>query len=190
MRVHWNLPNKLTMGRIAAIPLMVVCFYLPAPYGYWIPCILFFFMGVTDWIDGYLARRDGMVSDFGKFLDPVADKLVVAVALILLVADGRANPILVAIIIGREIAISALREVTAGQGGVPVSWWGKWKTAFQMLAIGALLLHVDLGLVNAHTVGVICLWIAAILTLVSGYQYMAATFQDPESESTEESSNR
>lgn len=171
--MQWTISNQLTTGRVLLIPLFMVVFYLPGDLGYFGATLIFFIASVTDWFDGYLARRRSEVTAFGRFLDPVADKLLVAAALVLLVEADRVPAILAVIIIGREIAISALREWLAEQARtVQVSMMGKFKTAAQMLAIGALLLHVELFSIDMHLLGEALLWIAAALTLWSGYEYM------------------
>jgi CDP-diacylglycerol--glycerol-3-phosphate 3-phosphatidyltransferase/cardiolipin synthase len=163
------------------IPVFVVVYYLPdawlsPPAKNWTAMAVFAVAALTDWLDGYLARRWGVASAFGAFLDPVADKLMVAAALILLVELGRAEAYLAIIIIGREIAISALREWMAQLGkvrNVAVAFLGKVKTAAQMTAIIALLLHEPLipG-VSTPLLGTISLWLAAILTLWSMFHYL------------------
>jgi len=176
-----NIPTALTWLRIIMIPMFVVVYYLPdawlsPPVKNWTAMTIFAVAAITDWLDGYLARRWGEVSSFGAFLDPVADKLMVATALIVLVWLGRAESYLAMIIIGREIAISALREWMAqlGQGkSIAVAFVGKVKTVAQMTAIIALLLHEPLipG-VNTPLLGTISLWVAAILTLWSMVHYL------------------
>jgi cardiolipin synthase len=176
-----NIPTALTWLRIVMIPVFVVVSYLPdawlsPPAKNWTAMTIFAVAAATDWLDGYLARRWGEVSAFGAFLDPVADKLMVAAALIMLVWLGRAEAYLAMIIIGREIAISALREWMAqlGQGkNVAVALIGKVKTVAQMTAIIALLLHEPLipGL-GTPLIGTIALWVAAILTLWSMVHYL------------------
>mgnify|MGYP006277391075 CR=1 FL=1 len=163
------------------IPLFVAVYYLPDAWlspaaKNWTSMAIFAAAAITDWLDGYLARRWGVVSAFGAFLDPVADKLMVAAALIMLVWLGRAEAYLAMIIIGREIAISALREWMAqlGQGkSVAVAFVGKVKTVAQMTAIVALLLHEPLipG-VSTPLLGSAALWVAAILTLWSMVHYL------------------
>lgn len=171
--MQWTISNQLTTARVLLIPLFMVVFYLPGELGYFGATLIFFIASVTDWFDGYLARSRGEVTAFGRFLDPVADKLLVAAALVLLVAADRAPALLAVIIIGREIAISALREWLAEQARtVQVSMMGKLKTATQMLAIGALLLHVEILSIDMHLLGTALLWIAAVLTLWSGYEYL------------------
>jgi CDP-diacylglycerol--glycerol-3-phosphate 3-phosphatidyltransferase/cardiolipin synthase len=176
-----NIPNALTWLRIVMIPLFVVVFYLPdawlsPPAKNWTAMTIFAVAAITDWLDGYLARRWGEVSAFGAFLDPVADKLMVAAALIVLVWLGRAESYLAMIIIGREIAISALREWMAqlGRGkSVAVAFVGKVKTVAQMTAIIALLLHEPLipG-ISTPLLGTFSLWVAAVLTLWSMIHYL------------------
>jgi CDP-diacylglycerol---glycerol-3-phosphate 3-phosphatidyltransferase len=176
-----NVPIALTWLRIVMIPIFVVVYYLPdmwlSPVAKnWTAMSVFAVAAITDWLDGYLARRWGVTSAFGAFLDPVADKLMVAAALILLVALGRAEAYLAIIIIGREIAISALREWMAQLGktkNVAVAFVGKVKTAAQMTSIIALLLYEPLipG-ISTPLLGTIALWIAAILTLWSMFHYL------------------
>jgi cardiolipin synthase len=177
----FNLPTALTWLRILLIPVFVGVYYLPessiAPsMRNWTGMWIFAAAAITDWFDGWLARRWGQTSAFGAFLDPVADKLMVAAALILLVWLDRAPAYLAIIIIGREIAISALREWMAqlGQGkNVAVAFIGKVKTVAQMTAIIALLLwEPAIPGVSTPLVGIVALWIAAILTLWSMFHYL------------------
>jgi len=176
-----NLPNILTLLRIALIPVFVVLFYLPGEWTHPACALVFLLAAVTDWLDGYLARRLNQTSAFGAFLDPVADKLMVAVALVLLVQN---NPtawfaIPAAVIIGREIAISALREWMAELGkraAVAVSIIGKFKTTAQMLALLLLLYQQPIGIFPTHTVGMALLLIAAGLTLWSMLVYLKAAW--------------
>jgi len=176
-----NTPILLTWLRIVAIPIFVAVYYLPDTWlspvaKNWTAMSIFSAAAITDWLDGYLARRWGETSAFGAFLDPVADKLMVAAALILLVQLGRAEAYLASIIIGREIAISALREWMAQIGktkNIAVAFVGKVKTAAQMTAIIALLLWEPLipG-VPTPVLGTVALWVAAILTLWSMFHYL------------------
>jgi CDP-diacylglycerol--glycerol-3-phosphate 3-phosphatidyltransferase/cardiolipin synthase len=176
----FNLPNALTWLRILLIPLFVAIFYLPDG---WVPShainltatLIFALAAVTDWLDGWLARRLNQLSAFGAFLDPVADKLMVAAALIVLVDLQRAGIAASLIIIGREIAISALREWMAREGqsnSVAVSFVGKLKTTAQMIAILLLLYHDALQGLNTQWVGRWLLDIAAFLTLWSMLHYL------------------
>jgi CDP-diacylglycerol---glycerol-3-phosphate 3-phosphatidyltransferase len=174
-----TLPNLLTLSRIAAIPLVIVTFYLPAPYGPWIGCGLFALAGFTDWLDGRLARLWKQQSELGRFLDPIADKLLVSAILFMLAALQRVSaptifPALV--ILGREILVSGLREHLAGvKVRVPVSRLAKWKTGLQMGAIGVLLVG-DAGptYLPVTWIGELMLWAAAVLTMITGYDYLRA----------------
>jgi CDP-diacylglycerol--glycerol-3-phosphate 3-phosphatidyltransferase len=179
--MSWTIPNILTLLRIILIPVLVVVFYLPVQWAHQISAAIFGIAALTDLLDGYLARRLQQASAFGAFLDPVADKLMVAVALVLLVQD---NPsplfaIPAAIIIGREIAISALREWMSEIGArtkVAVSIIGKLKTTIQMIAILLLLFKMPLWGFPAHEVGLALLYIAAALTLWSMFVYLQAAW--------------
>ena len=172
-----NIPNLLTWARILLIPLVVGVYYLPLPPAEQnlIATAAFLVAAVTDWVDGWLARKLNQMSAFGAFLDPVADKLMVAAALVMLVKLDRADAILAFIIIGREIAISALREWMANIGAaksVAVSLIGKLKTIAQMTAIPMLLWHGPLGPLDIVLLGTVSLWIAALLTLWSMAYYL------------------
>ena len=179
--MQWTIPNILTFLRIILIPVLVVVFYMPGPWSYQISALIFGLAAITDWLDGYLARRLQQTSLFGAFLDPVADKLMVAVALVLLVQDNPSELFAVpaAVIIGREIVISALREWMAEIGArtrVAVSIVGKVKTTLQMIAILLLLYKIPVGAFPTHMVGVVLLYIAAILTLWSMFVYLRAAW--------------
>jgi cardiolipin synthase (CMP-forming) len=176
-----NIPTALTWLRILLIPVFVAVYYLPEAWlsmvaKNWTAMTVFSIAAITDWFDGYLARRWGQTSAFGAFLDPVADKLMVAAALIVLVWLDRADSWLAIIIIGREIAISALREWMAQLGetkSVAVAFIGKVKTAAQMTAIIALLLWQPvIPGVSTRWLGTVALWIAALLTLWSMFHYL------------------
>lgn len=183
MKLPISIPNILTGLRILLIPVIVIVFYLPVEWRYTGAAGVFTLAAVTDYLDGYLARRWGQVTPFGAFLDPVADKLIVAVALVLLVAV-HANALLAVpalVIVGREIAVSALREWMAKyseQRGVAVSFLGKIKTGFQMVSIIVLLANGgDVDTIAAR-VGVILLYAAAVLTLWSMYLYLKLAWPD------------
>lgn len=180
----FNIPNLITWLRILLIPVFVTVFYLSentlSPHlKNLLSMSVFLLASITDWLDGYLARRLNQNSAFGAFLDPVADKLMVAAALIVLVELGRANAIIAFIIIGREITISALREWMAQLGeskSIAVSMLGKIKTTFQMIAIAFLLYHEDLLSIDTQLIGSWLLDVAALLTLWSmGYYLMLAS---------------
>ncbi len=176
-----NIPNSLTVIRILLIPVLILVFYLPYQWTHAAAAAMFALGAITDWLDGYLARRLGQTSRFGAFLDPVADKLLVAVALVLLVQkDPRAwLAITAAIIIGREIAVSALREFMAEMGQrsrVNVATVGKVKTMAQMFAIILMLYRVPVGDVPVYELGFGLLFIAAGLTLWSMFVYLRAAW--------------
>ena len=177
-----KIPNILTIGRIIIVPFFVLAFYLPGFYGDLTACVLFVIASFTDFLDGMLARMMGEESKLGELLDPIADKIIVATALILLVMSGtiRHYEVIAAIIIlTREILISGLREFLArGQIKLPVTNLAKLKTFLQMVAI-ALLLTGETGNkilnfqdYNAQTIGIILLWLSAFLTLYTGYEYL------------------
>src|SRR5580700_5634271 len=180
--MHWNLPNTLTWTRIAAIPLIVLLFYMPYPWTDPAAGLLFAAAGVTDSLDGYFARRLGQISRLGAFLDPVADKLIVAVALLLLSKDPRALIVLTAaVIIGREITISALREWMAEIGArrkVAVSQLGKYKTILQIVGLSMMLYRVPLLGLATYRCGVVLTEIAAAATLVSMGAYLRAAWPE------------
>ena len=176
-----NIPNSLTIFRIILIPVFVVVFYLPFNGANIVACFIFSLAAVTDLLDGYLARKLGQISKLGEFLDPVADKLMIAVVLVLLVAQnpGLIMVIPAAVIIGREITVSALREWMAELGArskVAVSIYGKIKTITQMVALILLIFQQDLWGIPIYNLGLICLYIATTLTLWSMFQYITSAW--------------
>ncbi len=183
-RAMLTLPNLLTLSRIFAVPILVFLLWQPRPFDYGVTFVLYCMVGLTDYFDGYLARAQGQISKLGQFLDPIADKIMVAAVIVMLAASRKADgnpPILqdfniipALIILLREIIVSGLREFLAElRVGMPVSQLAKWKTTLQLIALGALILG---GAIPAqqwvHIVGVISLWAAAGLTLVTGYDYL------------------
>ena len=181
-----NIPNSLTLLRIAMIPIFVVVFYLPFNWANVAACIVFTLAAVTDILDGYLARKLKQISKLGAFLDPVADKLMVAVVLVCLVdRDARdlgwslLLTLPAAVIIGREITVSALREWMAELGArskVAVSVYGKIKTIAQMVALGILVFQQPLFGIRIYGLGMVLLYVAALLTLVSMFQYLSSAW--------------
>ena len=176
-----NLANMLTLFRIAAIPVVVICFYSQMPNARPIAAILFGIAAITDMIDGWVARRFGQTSRFGEFLDPVADKLMVSIVLVMLVQaeSGWFEDIIAMIIIGREITISALREWMATIGeraNVQVSLAGKIKTTLQMFGIAFMVYKNDLFGIHIYTVGFALLVLAAIMTIWSMVIYLRAAW--------------
>lgn len=182
--MFWNIPNLLTLLRIVLIPVFVGIFYLPpniisAHWVNFVATIIFIVAAITDWFDGYLARKWNQTSAFGAFLDPVADKLMVVAALLVLVEFGRVGAVIALIIIMREIAISALREWMANLGKssrVGVAVIGKIKTAAQMIAIPFLLYYDNIGNFETEYYGQILIALAALLTLVSMAYYLHAAW--------------
>jgi cardiolipin synthase (CMP-forming) len=182
--VPTDLPNLLTLSRIAAIPLVVLLVALHAPWADMLACVVFSAAAITDYFDGRIARSRRQISPFGRMLDPIADKLLVGAALMLLAGHGRLSepglyPAIVIML--REILVSGLREYLAGlKLGLPVTRLAKWKTGFQMGALGTLLAGdsgaavIGLGLLPVSLIGEAMLWTAAALTLVTGWDYLLA----------------
>ena len=174
-----SLPNLLTLSRILVIPALIGAFYLPGDLSNWVAVALFAGAGVTDWLDGHFARRRGQVSPLGRFLDPIADKLLVAATLLMLVAVDRITGWTIlptVVILCREILVSGLREFLAGlRVSVPVSRLARWKTGLQMVAIGFLVVG-DAGwhVVPVTWIGTMGLWVAALITIYTGYDYLRA----------------
>jgi CDP-diacylglycerol--glycerol-3-phosphate 3-phosphatidyltransferase len=178
-----TLPNLLTLSRILAVPILVFLLWRPAPLDYAITFVLYCVVGITDYFDGYLARAQGRISRLGQFLDPIADKIMVGAVLVMLISSRKANPmpeiaglhiIPALVILLREIIVSGLREFLAElRVSIPVSALAKWKTTLQMVALGALILGGAVpDMPWVHAVGLVCLWAAAALTLVTGYDYL------------------
>ncbi|MBE6678461.1 MAG: CDP-diacylglycerol--glycerol-3-phosphate 3-phosphatidyltransferase [Ruminococcaceae bacterium] len=176
-----NLPNKLTLLRIALIPFFVICFYLPLDYSMYIGAAVFLGAYITDAVDGHIARKHGLVTDFGKLMDPIADKLLSASALIMLCAVGHIHPVAVIVILSREFFISGLRLVCADKGVVvAASKWGKLKTVSQVVCIIAVMLaYPTAALIANETLGKVLtvfadvtVWISVALALISGADYV------------------
>lgn len=178
-----TLPNLLTLSRILAVPILVFLLWRPTPIDYGITFVLYCVVGITDYFDGYLARAQGRISRLGQFLDPIADKIMVAAVIVMLIASRKMSgePVIhglhiipALVILLREIIVSGLREYLAPLNvSVPVSALAKWKTTFQLVSLGALILG---GAFPAewwiHDTGLVSLWAAAALTLVTGYDYL------------------
>ena len=178
-----TLPNLLTLSRILAVPILVFLLWKPSPIDYAITYVLYCLVGITDYFDGYLARAQGTVSRLGQFLDPIADKIMIAAVIVMLISTRHTNeePIIGGLhilpaltILLREIIVSGLREFLAPlHVSVPVSQLAKWKTTFQLVSLGALILAG--GVPHApwiHDVGLFSLWAAAALTMVTGWDYL------------------
>ncbi len=177
----WNLPNILTGARIAAIPVLVLLLSFSGPVASYLGAICFMAAGATDFLDGFVARRQQQVSRVGKFMDPLADKLLVSAALIMLIPLGRVPAWMAFIIIGRELAVTGLRGLAAAEGIILApDRWGKTKTLVQMAAITALILHYPHNLFF-HRLGTLLLWVALVITVTSGAGYFMTFFrQSPE----------
>lgn len=168
----FNLPNTLTLFRIACIPILVILLFFPHKTTSFLAALVFALASISDLLDGFLARRQQLVTTFGKFLDPLADKLVVSAALIMLIPLGRVPAWMVVVIVGRELAITGLRTVAVSEGKViSADYLGKQKMVFQIVAILGLLLHYEYYGVNFHAVGMFFMWVAVIMTLWSGFNY-------------------
>jgi CDP-diacylglycerol--glycerol-3-phosphate 3-phosphatidyltransferase len=179
-----TLPNLLTLSRILAVPILVFLLWQPRPIDYAITFVLYCVVGITDYFDGLLARAQGQISKLGQFLDPIADKIMVAAVIVMLMASRKADgnpPVLqdvniipALIILLREIIVSGLREYLAElRVGMPVSQLAKWKTTFQLVSLGALILGGAIPEQHwVHQVGIGSLWAAAALTLLTGYDYL------------------
>lgn len=177
----FNLPNILSLLRIALIPVLIGCYFLPYETASVWATIVFAIASLTDWLDGYLARKWNQTSPFGAFIDPVADKLIVSIALLLVLYKTSEWYVLipVVVIIGREITVSALREWMAEVGernAVKVSFVGKLKTAFQMLSIGCLIFHNSLWGLPIFEIGITLLYVASALTISSMWSYLKAAW--------------
>lgn len=167
-----NLPNKLTVLRVCMVPVFVVFMLWSnlGAAGRYIAALIFILASMTDWLDGYLARKNNLVTDFGKFMDPIADKLLVCSAMICLVEQGLLASWMVIVIIGREFIISGFRLVASDKGIViAASYWGKFKTVFQMIMVILLILNLG-GIWN--TIAQVITWIALILTVISLADYL------------------
>ena len=173
MDPNWNTPNKLSIIRIAVSPLLVLLLLDPGKVLSVFCAVLFVLVSLTDWLDGYLARKHNEVTTLGKFLDPLADKLLIVTVLIMLISLGRAPAWMVAFIVGREIAVTGLRTIARDEGLIlQASSIGKTKTVAQILAIVPLLLHYPFFEVDFQRIGAVVLWFALILTIWSGIDYV------------------
>jgi CDP-diacylglycerol---glycerol-3-phosphate 3-phosphatidyltransferase len=176
----WSTPNMLTGLRIAAVPVVVILLLFPGKIASFLGGICFVLAGATDILDGFLARRQRLVSRVGKFLDPLADKLLVSAALIMLIPLGRVDAWMAFLIVGRELGVTGLRGLAAAEGIILApDRWGKTKTFLQMAALTGLIFHYPYGSFNFQKVGEVLLWLALIITLYSGASYFQAFFREP-----------
>jgi CDP-diacylglycerol--glycerol-3-phosphate 3-phosphatidyltransferase len=165
-------PNTLTLFRIAASPVIVLLLLSPNQFCNFLAALLFSCAAITDYLDGFFARRQGITSTFGKAMDPLADKLLVSTPLIMMTSHGWIPAWLVCVIIGRELAVTGLRNIIAAEGeDISASQLGKWKTGFQIGAIIPLLLHDTYFGISFHEIGFVLLWLALIFTIWSGIKY-------------------
>ncbi len=176
-------PNALTLSRIVASPLIVLLLVFPMHrVTFFLAAVVFSAAAITDYFDGFFARKYGRVSGFGKAMDPLADKMLMAAVFIMLTSKGLIPGWVVWIILGRELAVTGLRNILAGRGeDISASVWGKWKTGFQIGASIPLLLHYEYFGINFHAVGTLVLWVAVALTIWSGIDYFSrarAVFTD------------
>jgi CDP-diacylglycerol--glycerol-3-phosphate 3-phosphatidyltransferase len=165
-------PNSLTLFRVAAVPIIVILLLFPNKFYTFIAALIFSAAAITDFLDGFFARQKGLVSNFGKVMDPIADKVLVSTSFIMLTALGWIPAWMVCIIIGREIAVTGLRSIIAQKGkDLSASSLGKYKTGFQIAAIIPLMIHFQYFTIDFHAIGTIFLWIALMLTVWSGANY-------------------
>ncbi|MEE2675123.1 MAG: CDP-diacylglycerol--glycerol-3-phosphate 3-phosphatidyltransferase [Myxococcota bacterium] len=191
----WNLPNTVTMLRIGAVPVLLFIPWATSETGCTVLAWCFIVAASSDLLDGYLARRGGEVTRIGKLLDPLADKLLISTALVMLLAAGRLEGIwaglMVVVILGRELAVTGLRGIASTEGQVMAAGWqGKLKAVTQNVAVGALLFHYETLGLPAHEIGLALLAVAAVLTLWSGYGYFAQYFKSNAAAPTEAIENR
>ena len=177
-----SLANKLTMSRIVIIPVILLLLAIPHAWAAWVAVSLFILAGLTDWLDGYVARRENDITAMGQFLDPIADKLLVASVLLMLVYNQQISGLSVlpaVIILLREVAVSGLREYLAGlRVSVPVSRLAKWKTAVQLIALGFLIVgHYAPDAIPATAIGDIGIWIAGAITVITAWDYWRASLK-------------
>ncbi len=173
----FNLANKLTLGRIAAVPLIVALLYFPSRLTCWFAFALFVSAAITDVIDGFVARSQALVSNLGKFLDPLADKLLICSVLIMLVKLGWAPAWVAVLIIARELMVTGLRAMAADRGLViAADRYGKIKTLTQIVALSTLIVHYPLGSFDPRPLGELLLYIALVLTVYSGWNYMRMSY--------------
>jgi CDP-diacylglycerol--glycerol-3-phosphate 3-phosphatidyltransferase len=173
-----TLPNVVTLSRLACVPVVLICLFFPGKTGSFMAALFFAVASLTDILDGFLARKYGKVTVLGKFLDPLVDKILVSVTMIMLIPLGRIPAWMVVIIIAREMALTGLRGIAASDGIViQAGRLGKYKTFLQSIALTALCIHYTYGGINFHLTGMIVLWAALIMTLWSGWDYFRKFYQ-------------
>ena len=173
MKIDMNIANKITVARIIAIPIFLVVLYFDKPWSDFVATVIFSAASLSDMLDGYLARKYNLITDFGEVMDPMADKILVAAALIALVEMGRLDGWIAVVMLGRDFIIGALRDLSASKGIIiPAGIWGKLKTTAQMLAVGMIIFKETAFGINWLTVGTVVMYVAVALSLYSGYVYI------------------
>jgi CDP-diacylglycerol--glycerol-3-phosphate 3-phosphatidyltransferase len=175
----WNLPNLITLFRIAAIPFVVLFLFFPGPLASFLAALIFSAASLTDLLDGYIARSQNSETPVGKLLDPLADKLLINSAFIMLIPLGRVPAWMVVLIVGREVAVTGLRGIASLEGlAIGASRWGKAKMIFQTIALIGLILHYEYLGINFHSLGVVILWVALVVTIWSGIDYFIKFYRE------------
>lgn len=175
----WNLPNLITLFRIAAIPFVVLFLFIPGAPASFLAALIFSAASLTDLLDGYIARQQNSETPVGKLLDPLADKLLINSALIMLIPLGRVPAWVVVLIVGREVAVTGLRGIASLEGlAIAASKWGKAKMIFQTIALIGLMLHYEYLGINFHSLGMLILWIALAITIWSGVDYFIKFYRE------------
>jgi CDP-diacylglycerol--glycerol-3-phosphate 3-phosphatidyltransferase len=175
----WNLPNLITLFRIAAIPFVVLFMFFPGPLASFLAALFFSAASLTDLLDGYIARQQNSETPVGKLLDPLADKLLINSAFIMLIPLGRVPAWMVVLIVGREVAVTGLRGIASLEGSaIGASIWGKVKMIFQTIALIGLILHYEYLGINFHSLGMLILWIALAITIWSGVDYFIKFYRE------------
>ncbi|MGA2553214.1 MAG: CDP-diacylglycerol--glycerol-3-phosphate 3-phosphatidyltransferase [Smithella sp.] len=177
----FNLPNTITLLRISVVPFLFILLLSPGEFWSLILAILFVIASITDFFDGYIARKYQMITTMGKFLDPIADKIMVNTAMILMIPIGRIPAWIVAITIIRDLMVDVIRSIASSEGiYIQASTLGKQKTLAQIIAVTALIIHYSIFGINAHAVGMIILYIALVLTIFSGIDYFIKLYRNIE----------
>ena len=175
----WNLPNLITLFRIAAIPFVVLFLFFPGPLESFLAALIFSAASLTDLLDGYIARQQNSETPVGKLLDPLADKLLINSAFIMLIPLGRVPAWMVVLIVGREVAVTGLRGIASLEGSaIGASKWGKAKMIFQTFALIGLMLHYEYLGINFHSLGMLILWVALAVTIWSGIDYFIKFYRE------------
>ncbi|MGA3279534.1 MAG: CDP-diacylglycerol--glycerol-3-phosphate 3-phosphatidyltransferase [Smithella sp.] len=177
----FNLPNTITLLRISVVPFLFILLLSPGEFWSLILAILFVIASITDFFDGYIARKYQMITTMGKFLDPIADKIMVNTAMILMIPIGRIPAWIVAITIIRDLIVDVIRSIASSEGiYIQASTLGKQKTVTQIIAVTALIIHYSIFGINAHAVGIVILYIALVLTIFSGFDYFIKLYRNIE----------